>query len=287
MSGAEEHLVDWASPWATVVLGAIALVYVCVAPAASRNMPQQLPGWRRGAFVAGLAAFWLAWSARLSVLTHAFLTAHMVQHLLFVLVAAPLVLFGNPLLVLAGSLPHACKRRARGTAAWAWVERIGYRLTHPVAAGSIMVAVTLGWHVPVLFALAMGSPFWHAVENLAFFGSGLLFWWPVMLPWPARQQWPRWAIPLYLLGSDMPVSVLSAYLAFCGHVVYPTYRLTPRPFMLSPLDDQVAAAMLMWIAMLLVFLAVAAVIVVRLLEPSPTVASTDSARPSRARLPPT
>ena len=71
----------------------------------------------------------------------------------------------------------------------------------------------------------MRSPIWHALENATFVGSGLLFWWPVILPWPGKARWPRWSIPLDLLGSDMPVPVLSAYLA-------------------SALDDQVAAAML-------------------------------------------
>ena len=131
-----------------------------------------------------------------------------------------------------------------------------------------MVVITIAWHVPSVFALAMGSRSWHAAENLTFFASGLLFWWPVILPWPAKPQWPRWTVPLYLLGADLPVSVLTAYLAFCGYVVYPAYLAASRPFAISALDDQVAAAMLMWVAMLTVFLGAAAFVVVDLLEPS-------------------
>ncbi len=255
-----------ASIASALVLALVAFAYLRAATTLSQKMPDQLPAWRRGAFVVGLATFWLAYSARLSQLTHTLLTAHMVQHLLFVLVAAPLLLLGSPLLVLAGSrLGVDAQERATTPP---WLARAARRITHPAFAGVAMVAVTLGWHIPVLFALAMRSPAVHALENATFFGSGLLFWWPVIEPWPARAQWPRWTIPLYLLGSDMPVSVLSAYLAFCGHVVYPAYLHAPRSFPISPLDDQVAAAMLMWIAMLVVFLAAAAVVVVGLLEPA-------------------
>lgn len=271
MPGAAEHLVDSgpASIAAMLALLLVAVAYLRAAAALSRRVPGLLPPWRRAAFVIGLVAFWLAWSARLSRLTHALLTAHMVQHLLFVLAAAPLVLLGSPLLVLADS-PLRGKGVDAPKRAPPWLDRAARYLTHPVVAGSTMVAVTLGWHIPVVFSAAMRSPALHALENFTFFGSGLLFWWPVILPWPVRARWPRWAIPLYLLGFDMPVSVLSAYLAFCGHVVYPAYLGAARPFTISPLDDQVAAAMLMWIAMLVVFLAVAAVIVVRLLEPAST-----------------
>lgn len=268
MPGTADHLVDTspASLAATAALVLVLAAYLRAASALSRQMPDRLPAWRRFAFGIGLLAFWVAWSTRLSQLTHALLTAHMVQHLLFVLVAAPLMLAGSPVLVLVGARRKAdAPERAPGPT---WIGPVAHRLTHPVVAGSSMVVVTLFWHMPAPFALAMRSPAWHAVENVSFLASGLLFWWPVILPWPSRPQWPRWSIPLYLLGFDMPVSVLSAYLAFCGHVVYPAYLHAPRHFAISPLDDQVAAAMLMWIAMLLVFLAAAAVVVVRLLEPA-------------------
>lgn len=90
----------------------------------------------------------------------------------------------------------------------------------------------------------------------------------MILPWLSRSQWPRWAVPVYLLCADLPVSALSAYLAFCGHVVYPCYLAAARPFAISALGDQVLAAMLMWVGMMLVFLCAAVVCVVGLLEPS-------------------
>jgi putative membrane protein len=264
-----EHLVDWssASVVATAALGLLALAYARAWWALRRAWPERVCVGQLVAFLSGSVAFWVGWSTRLAVLTHALLIAHMVQHLLFVLAAAPLMLLGAPLLVFGNGLGRAAPDQPRVPGP-AWARRTGHRLTHPVVAGSLMVGVTIAWHVPVIFALPMHSPAWHAFENLTFFASGALFWWPVILPWPSRPHWPRWAIPLYLLGSDMPVSVLSAYLAFCGHVVYPAYLKAPRPYPITPLDDQVAAAMLMWVGMMIVFLAAAAVLVVRLLEPA-------------------
>jgi len=237
----------------------------------SREMPGRVPAWRLASFLAGLATVWIAWSARIDALTHYLLVAHMVQHLLLALVAPPLLLLGSPVLVFRRGTGRAARRQpgefAR-SARVAWAGRLGSWLTHPVFAGSIMVAITIFWHIPAVFQMAMSSGRWHAVENATFLASSVLFWWPVILPWPGTPQWPRWTVPLYLLGADMPVSVLSAYLAFCGHVVYPAYLAVPRPFAISALNDQVAAAMLMWVAMLLVFLAAAVAVILELIEPS-------------------
>ena len=147
------------------------------------------------------------------------------------------------------------------------MQRTWRSLTHPISAGILMVAITIVWHIPQVFALAMRSAAWHSLENATFFASGVLFWWPVVLPWRGKRQWPRWIIPLYLLGADLPVSVLSAYLAFCDHVVYPCYLAVPRRFGISALNDQVIAAMLMWVAMLLIFVGASVVVIMDLFEP--------------------
>jgi putative membrane protein len=258
-----------ASVIAAVCLVAATLLYLYAWRAAVRTAPQQLPAWRVMSFLAGMAAFAISWSPQLIALTHHYLTAHMVQHLLSMLVAPPLILLGEPVLVFERGL----RRPSRGPQSPAQVlvrerlRRAGLWLTHPVTAGSLMVAVTIFWHVPAVFQRSMSSPVWCALENLTFWLSGVIFWWPVVLPWPSKRQWPKWATPLYLLGSDMPVSILSAYLAFCGHVVYPMYRMAPRLSGPSALDDQVAAAMLMWVVMMVVFVAVSGAVLVSWLEP--------------------
>ena len=253
----------WTPPFPiSAILIAVLLAYVWGWFAARRKSATRLGAWRFGAFCAGIATLGLAWSRRLDAFTDFLLTAHMAQHLLLMLIAPPLLLLGEPILLSSRAFPRGGARRARMPA----LRRAWNFLAYPIPAAVLMVVTTIAWHIPPIFALAMRHAAWHQVEDATFLFTGILFWWPVILPWPSKRQWPRWAIPLYLLGADMPVSALSAYLAFCGQVVFPAYLTAPRPFPISPLDDQVAAAMLMWTAMMVVFAAVSIVIVVDILE---------------------
>ena len=107
--------------------------------------------WRIGQLAAGVAAVWFVVASPVAHLDHHLLTAHMVQHLLLSLVAAPLVLIG--------------------TRSWLCLPR------HPQPAfcwlaGSLTVVV---WHVPGVFELALQARFWHTIEHASFFISGLLF----------------------------------------------------------------------------------------------------------------
>ena len=107
---------------------------------------------------------------------------------------------------------------------------------------------------------------WHEAEYASFFAAGLLFWWPVVQPWPCLERWPRWHIPLYLFMATLPCDALSAFLAFCNRVVYSHYRATGR-FGLSPVGDQECAGALMWVCVTFVYLIPAAVVTIELLSP--------------------
>ena len=80
------------------------------------------------------------------------------------------------------------------------VLRTAFRgLAHPAVAWTLSTVMLLAWHLPVLYQLALDSEFWHVVEHASFLGSALLFWWPVIQPWPSRAVWPRPAIMGYVL----------------------------------------------------------------------------------------
>ena len=106
---------------------------------------------------------------------------------------------------------------------------------------------TVAWHVPALYELALHSHFWHHVQHLCFLSTGLLFWWPVLQPWPSRPRWPRWAMIPYLLLADIQNTALSAALVFSERILYPTYLTVPRLWGISALDDQTAAGVMMWV----------------------------------------
>jgi cytochrome c oxidase assembly factor CtaG len=115
-----------------------------------------------------------------------------------------------------------------------------------------------------MFEFAMEFPFWHAVEQANFFIAGVLFWYPVINADPTTRPW---LLPLYLFLATLPCDVLSAFLAFCGHVVYPHYLSGhSRMFGLSAIEDQALAGALMWFTVTLAYLIPALVTAARALS---------------------
>jgi len=122
----------------------------------------------------------------------------------------------------------------------------------------------------------MQSELWHSVEQVSFFGAGILFWWPVLQPWPSVSTGSQWSTLLYLFLATLPCDLLSGFLVFSDRVAYPVYFSMPRHFGFSVLADQQCAAALMWTCVTVVYLVPAAILSVRLLSP-PSVHRADSA----------
>jgi cytochrome c oxidase assembly factor CtaG len=160
---------------------------------------------------------------------------------------------------LIGGLPAGRVRAAIG----GFVTRLADRLGHPVACWLAMSLAMWGWHTPAAFELALRSRAWHVAEHACFLTAGLLFWWPVVRPWPFTARWPEWAMIPYLLLADVQNTALAAILTFSDRVLYPTYGRGP-----GALDDQVVAGLLMWVPMSLAYLVPAAMLTVRWLSPS-------------------
>jgi cytochrome c oxidase assembly factor CtaG len=259
----------WSLPISvTIVLIVVALVYLRGWYQLRNSLPHVLPAWRLGAFMAGLFSLWAAVGSPLAVLDHQLLTGHMVQHLLLMTVAAPLILMGAPVITLVYALPQRfvpiVLRPLPRCPPVHWIGRI---VTHPVFCWLASTAAVIGWHIPALFALGMRSEGWHAIEHASFLAAGLLFWWPVIQPWPTLANWPRWGIPLYLFLAALPCDALSAFLTFCNRVVYPHYLSTHRLFDISPLGDQECAGALMWVWVTFAYLAPATVVTIQMLSP--------------------
>jgi cytochrome c oxidase assembly factor CtaG len=171
---------------------------------------------RAAAFAGGAATLWLAVGSPAAHLDHSLLTAHMVQHLLLTLMAAPLILLG-----MTPSFD-----RWRPHPAFCWLA----------GAGTVIM-----WHVPAVFEHSLRSPAWHSVEQVSFLISGILFWSPVITR-PAT-----WLVPLYLFLAILPCDALGAFLVFCDHLIYAQYRHVHGTLPLSPLQDQELAGAMMWV----------------------------------------
>jgi cytochrome c oxidase assembly factor CtaG len=232
-------------------------------------------------FVAGEIALFVALASPLHELAEISLMAHMIQHVLLMMVIPPLIFLGAPHLVLLFGLPNTMLHGVlRPFLGWTPLKRLMPILFHPVNCWIAFVATTLTWHTPVMFELALRSGFWHAVEHSCFLATALLFWWPVIQPWPSRSRWPRWTMIPYLVLADFQNSALSAFLIFCDRVVYPTYAAAPRVLGMSALEDQAAAGAIMWVPGSFAFLIPMVWITIRVLT-----SNRGSVRPSSASFP--
>jgi len=215
-----------------------------------------------------VAGIWLAIGSPLAAFDEVSLTVHMAQHLLLMSMSPPLILLGWPALPLLRGLPKSLVRRVIGPVLrLELVRRVGRAVTHPVVCWLAAAFALVGWHVPGVFEAALRSDWLHELEHASFLGTGLLFWWPVVQPWPSIPTWPRWSIPLYLFCATLPCDVLSAFLAFCDRVVYVSYLSGPRTFRMSPLQDQECASAFMWVSVTLILLIPAVIVTMEILSP--------------------
>jgi cytochrome c oxidase assembly factor CtaG len=229
--------------------------------------PRRWHGGRLAAFFGSLAAIYLALASPIEPFAALLLQIHMLQHLLLMMAAPPLLWLGAPLFPMLRGLPRSIRVF--------WVapflsspslRRLFGQLTHPLTALFLFLAATWFWHVPAVYDLALRSSGWHYLQHVCFLGTALLFWYPVVRPYPARPRWSSWLLLPVLLLADLSNTVLSALLTFSDRVLYPYYAEIPRLGGLSAVEDQSAAGVLMWVPGSVAFLLPLLSIGVRLLS---------------------
>jgi len=233
-----------------------------------RRLPGRFTASQLAAYLGGLVSLWVAIASPLDKAADRLLSAHMVQHILLLTVAPALLLLGNPLLPLLRGLPGVLRRTVAPFILRGTLRRLGHALAHPLVA-LLLSSVIFGiWHLPGLYQLALRVPAVHLIEHASFFASGLLFWYPVVQPWPSRPRWPSVAMIPYLLTADVLNTVLAAVLTFSDRVLYPVYQFQSRAAEAAALNDQVLAGVIMWVPMSLAYLIPAALLTIRLLSPA-------------------
>ncbi len=263
---------SWAfDPWLLVSLLITAAVYLRGWLALHRRDPRRWHSGPLAAFLGGLAVLYLALASPIEPFAALLLQVHMVQHLLLMMVMPPLLWLGAPLFPMLRGLPRSVRVY--------WIapllssptlRRLFGWLTHPLTALPIFVAATWLWHVPRVYDLAMRSSGWHYLQHVCFLGTALLFWYPVVRPYPSRPRWSTWLLFPYLIVADVSNTILSAVLTFSDRVLYPYYAEVPRLGGLSAVDDQAAAGVLMWVPGSVAFLLPLFGIALRLLSAEPS-----------------
>ena len=242
-------------PWLIVMLVVPAALYLRGWLLLHRRDPQRWHSGQLAAFLGGLAVLFASLASPIEPFAALLLQVHMAQHLLLMMFAPPLLWLGAPLFPLLRGLPQPIRvywiaplLRSRS------LRRVCARLTHPAAALPLFVAATWLWHIPASYEIALRSNSWHYLQHVCFLGTGLLFWYPVVRPYPSRPRWSLWLLVPYLLLADVQNTALSALLTFANHVLYPYYQTVPHIGGVSALEDQAAAGVLMWVPGSLVFL---------------------------------
>jgi putative membrane protein len=213
------------------------------------------------------ASFWSGWLALLVALVsplhqwgNMLFSVHMSQHEVLMLVAAPLMVLGKPLVGMLKGLPQGWARSlVRASAAPAW-QFFWKRLNNPLVAWAIHAIVLWVWHIPFLFEATLTDDFVHALQHLSFVLSALLFWWAVT-------QGPQRAFNfgvavLYMFSTALHSGALGALITFASTVWYPAYSSTAPEWGLTPLEDQQLGGAIMWIPACVVYIIASLALVV-------------------------
>lgn len=254
-------LLGWTlSPLPTLAIAAGASWWLWAVRRVNRHHPtNQVPRARTIAFLLGLLALALALLSGIEQYDTTLFSVHMVQHVLIVLVAAPLLALGAPITLLL----RVCGRDTRSR----WLLPILHSramriLSFPVVAWVTFAAVLWASHFSGLFNAALEDPIVHDLEHGLFLASALLFWWPAVGLDPAPWRLAHPARIGYVFLQMTQNTFLAVVLLNAAGVLYPHYETLGGPYGVDALADQQLAAGIMWIAGDAIFLGAILLLVV-------------------------
>ena len=204
--------------------------------------------WRPWLFYGGIASLFAALVSPLDPLAEELLLAHMVQHLLLLLVAPPLILLGAPMIPVLRGIPLGLRRRLVGPfLRSAQVRWLLATISQPLVAWGILISTAVLWHVPFAYVAALENPILHTLEHLSFSIGAHLFWWNVIDPLPLRPKLSYLIRVPYIFTATLPNFVLAAFLTYSDQVWYKPYLQSAPSFGLTAQEDQQLAGVIMWI----------------------------------------
>lgn len=232
----------------------VAFVYARGARASRR-----WPGWRTLLFFLGLLAVLVALATQLEEYAYELFSAHMLQHMILTLVAAPLLLLGAPITPLLRGLPKAVRRNAIAPLArWRPLRAVLHAVRSPLVAGILYVGGLYYWHIPRIYDAAVEDPLLHSLEHGWYLATALLFWSVVIDPAPFRSSMHYAARIVYLLlAGAAQNTILGGVLAFSSRVFYPHYATSALTYGIDPLTDQRVGGAIMWVPGDMIFLVAA------------------------------
>jgi cytochrome c oxidase assembly factor CtaG len=197
------------------------------------------------AFFLGVTSLVVALLSPLDTLADVLFSAHMGQHELLMLVAAPLLMMGKPWLAASWALPARWRR-----ASWSAVRRPAPQGAWRVVSAPVVILVAHAlalwvWHVPFLFQSALRHEGVHAFQHGCFFVTAAIFWWALAAGRYGRAGYGAAVVFVFLTGLHS--GILGALITFAGQLWYPLHAARTRAAGVDPLADQQVAGLIMWI----------------------------------------
>jgi len=214
-----------------------------------------ITAWRVACFASGIATLAIALLSPIDGVATALFAVHMIQHMLLVVVAPPLLVLGDPALASIWALRIGARR---GVGGWWRAQRVlpalWDTLRRPLVAFSLHVAALWLWHLPALYDAALRNESVHVAEHVSFLATALLFWYPIADARP-RQRFGVGVATLYLFAAGLQCTMLGALITMARHPWYFGHYATTAAWGLTPLEDQQLAGLVMWIPAGFVYLA--------------------------------
>ncbi|MCX2726983.1 cytochrome c oxidase assembly protein [Thermomicrobium sp. 4228-Ro] len=213
-----------------------------------RQLGRMVPSSWPALFYAGMLSALVALAGPLDTWNDELLTMHMAQHLVLIQITAPLILLGRPVQVMLRALPpQRAGVLTRLLLRPVWMRRLLTVLTAPLVATALANLALVVWHFPALYEQAVLRQPVHDLQHLSFFGTALLFWWPIIDPVPRHHRVSGLWASLMVFITAVVSTIIGAILTLADEVLYEPYRSVAMPWGFTPLVDQQLAGLLMWI----------------------------------------
>lgn len=263
----------WGEPWVlvTVIVAVVAYAVGVIRLWRHAALGSGITVGQAGAFAGGMLLLAFVLCSPFDRFASELFLAHMVQHEVLMVAAAPLLVLGRPLAAWTWALPPKTRARVGRTTRRELLRTTWQMITHPLSAFVIHAAALWLWHVPSLFDAALRNEWIHALQHASFLLSALLFWWAVLQPGDIRMR--EGVAVLYLFATMLHTGALGALLTVSNTAWYPS--ATDPAWGVSPIEDQQIGGLIMWIPAGTIYIFAALWVMARWMAP-PTARSSTS-----------
>jgi cytochrome c oxidase assembly factor CtaG len=240
---------EWRPAVLLVLLPLIAIYLVGWARLRRRGATRLASKWRLAAYLGGMLLLSVSLMSPVDILGGQLFFMHMTQHLLSIMLAAPLIWLGSPFPIGVWGLPIQARRFLIAVFADSSPVRPYIALaTQPFVAWMLFVFIYIGWHDAGAYNLALVSGRVHDVQHITFFGAAMLFWWHIVGAAPRLHKSLSAWVAIFMLMATIPFNAITGFvIANSESVIYTYYESVPRIWGFSVLQDQSIGGVIMWI----------------------------------------